>query len=192
MGSLSLFFPSPLSQPLIESVTLIPSPSNVFITVSRLLPPPLLSWLHLPSSSFASFTLQHIVRLIFSLPLSCCLCLSIYFTQSYLSLTLSIPPPFFHLSFSGPPSAPLPHLHCHPIDGWCGAASRASIRAAVLWAISKPIPLIAISGCSNMTLQLSPVEQEKESSCSELHSDCRAEWKTFYFVAIREFNWEMY
>lgn len=49
----------------------------------------------------------------------------------------------------------LPNSHLrrlsHPIDGWCGAALRASIRG--MWgdggwrAISKPIPLIAIMGC---------------------------------------------
>lgn len=43
-GSLSLFVPSPLSQPLIESVTLIPSPSHVFIADSlHSFSPPLLT-----------------------------------------------------------------------------------------------------------------------------------------------------
>lgn len=59
--------------------------------------------------------------LIFSLPLSCSLCLSIYFTQSYLSPTLSALPPallsfIFHSWVHSPPNL-RPHLLSHPIDG---------------------------------------------------------------------------
>lgn len=87
------------------------------------------------SASFTSFALQHIVSLVFSSLLSCSLCLSFYFAQSFICLPLSIPPscsPFFHLSFSGSLSSEPPSSHAlsHPIDGWCGAASRASIREA--------------------------------------------------------------
>lgn len=66
---------------------------------------------HLPL--FVSFALQHIVVLIFSRLLSRCLCVSIYFAQSYLSLTLSIPLPhpqltllsfIFHSRVLTPPS----------------------------------------------------------------------------------------
>lgn len=170
-----------------------------------LLPPLVFTWISLSSPPLDSTSSQHVsphlrsstlpllaFTLIFSLPLSCSLCLSIYFTQSYLSLTLSALPPallsfIFHSWVHSPPNL-RPHLLSHPIDGWCGDASRASIRGAggSLWrAISKPIPLIAITVCSYMTLQLSPVEREKESGLkvmlcqAVLCSHCRTEGKTF-------------
>lgn len=159
-----------------------PSLSSLDFTSSQHVSPHLRSGT-LPLLAFA---------LIFSLPLSCSLCLSIYFTQSYLSPTLSALPPallsfIFHSWVHSPPNL-RPHLLSHPIDGWCGDASRASIRGAggsLRRAISKPIPLIAITVCSYMTLQLSPVEREKESGLKAmlrqavLCSHCRTEGKTF-------------
>lgn len=52
-----------------------------------------------------------------------------------------------------------------------------------LWrAISKPIPLIAISGCCNMTSQPSPVEAEKASGPLQVRrgSDCKARRENFF------------
>lgn len=112
----------------------------------------------------------------------------IYFSRSYLCLPLSIPPPallsfIFHSQVlppanRSPPSAFPSHwwMMWRCVEG-LNLRSGGSLRRA----ISKPIPLIAIAGCCYMTLQLSPVEQEKASGLSEfllqvlLRSDCRTQ-----------------
>lgn len=132
-----------------------------FLYSSLHFPPTPFSRLPSQSASFASFTPQRAVRLIFSWPLSCSLCLSIYFTQSYLSLPLSMLPPAlpsFIFHSRALPLFPPPHI-CFPIPLMDDVAPcrGASIRGAgvSLWrAISKPIPLIAIAGCCSMTSHL--------------------------------------
>lgn len=108
-------------------LSLASPPSHLRLFPRRLPPlPPPPSALRSQSSSLASFTLQHVVSLIFSLCpyLALCVCLSVspglispdfINTPSLLSVlsSFTLCSPLLLLS---PPSPP-PHLHSHPVDG---------------------------------------------------------------------------
>lgn len=109
-------------------LSLASPPSHLRLFPRRLPPlPPPPSALRSQSSSLASFTLQHVVSLIFSLCpyLALCVCLSIspglispdfINTPSLLSVLSSFTLCSPLLLLLSPPSPP-PHLHSHPVDG---------------------------------------------------------------------------
>ncbi len=163
------------------------SPSSPFSSLDSACSLNLSLHLH-PSQSLVSFTLYPYLAL----------CLSIYFTRSYLSLAVSITPPallsfiFHSLVLSSCPSPscfPIPLMDDVNLCPGPQTEERGFAVESNLKANSTDSHLRVLQhDASDITCGSTGTEQPLQVL---LHSHCRTEGKTFS-VVIKQINWKMY